>query len=427
MRHTGAVGVGRMPSVQPQLEIRLQHLWVVGDDRHRHVVVGAESRDEMGGLVVAEHDQHQVLVAVVLDEREQRLQRVHDRVGVSQLGVAAPGLVDRQRLEDGAVADLVPRDQRRDAGPREVAGHGVDLGEQGLPVGLSQLQALQGEVGVLVGHGCVRVRRAVVADVVAVVDLVVVVEGLAARPGVVVRRHVVDDPPAGPFEGEAEREPVAGHQLVVATREVDPGTRLHRRVGQPADPAEGGRGQPAAPGTEAGRVQLLRPAVQDGVHLRGVRRPLDRHLAVALDEDQQHVLAAQSGQQPVAGRRGVRVMADLGGEDRLIVEVGLHRPHLLHDKVGRAHGGKRHPGDDLGAQSPAHQPGAAERDDDAARPQPVAGRNAHRAPQRQRRNHDRRDDQQHQSHLDQIGARAADRLAQRLGRQSTSSPSPQRG
>ena len=135
-----------------------------------------------------------------------------------------------------------------------------------------------------------------VSDVQPVVDLVVVVERRPLRPVAVVRRHVGDGPPPGPFEGDAERQAIARHELVVAAGGVDPEPRLHRGVRQPADAAERRRGQPTAAGAEARGLQLLRPDGEHAVDLRGEGRSLHRDLAVAFDEHEQDVLAAQAGQ-----------------------------------------------------------------------------------------------------------------------------------
>ena len=112
---TGACGPGSMPSCQPHPAIRSSTFGSLGDDRDRHVVAGALAADDRRGLVVAEHDQHEVVVAVALHEREERAQRVLDRVpvgGAGPLGVAEQrgrrGLLRRDAVEDRAVADVVP-------------------------------------------------------------------------------------------------------------------------------------------------------------------------------------------------------------------------------------------------------------------------------------------------------------------------------
>ena len=106
--------------------------------------LGALAGDERRGLVVAQDDEHEVVVAVAPHEREERAQRVLDRVpvgGAGPLGVAEErglrGLLRRDAVEDRAVADLVPGDQPGDARPRRVARDEVDLGEQRRPVALA--------------------------------------------------------------------------------------------------------------------------------------------------------------------------------------------------------------------------------------------------------------------------------------------------
>ncbi len=198
----------------------------------------------------------------------------------------------------------------------DVARHQVDLREEGTTVGLRELEALQPREDVLVGHGGVAEARAAVSDVAPVVDLVVVVEGRPRRPCAVVRRHVIDGSPPGPSERLAEREAVGLDELVVAPLAVDPDARLHGGVRQPADAAERRRGEEAAPRREAGGLQPPGSAGENGIDLGRERGALDRDLAVALDEREDDVLAAQAGQQLVAGSVAEAVVADLLGEDR---------------------------------------------------------------------------------------------------------------
>ena len=134
--------------------------------------------DERRGLMVAQHDEHEVVVAVAPHEREERAHRVLDRVPVG--GAGPPGIAEERRLsgllrrdavEDRAVADVVPGDEPRDAGPRRVARDEVDLGEERRPVTRGELATLQGQQRVLVGHRRQAEARAAVAEVAAVVDL----------------------------------------------------------------------------------------------------------------------------------------------------------------------------------------------------------------------------------------------------------------
>ena len=117
------------------------------------------------------------------------------------------------------------------------------------------------------GIGGVAEPRAAVADVVPVVDLVVVVERRALAARVASSDGIVDDgAPAGLAEGVAEGEPVAGHELVVALLVVDPQPGLQRRVGEPADAAERrrGRGSRCAPSSRP-RASVRGAGAQDGV------------------------------------------------------------------------------------------------------------------------------------------------------------------
>src|SRR5687768_10145016 len=55
------------PSGEP-----VHHLGVVGNDRDGHVVAGALARHDRRGLMVAQYDEHEVIVAVAPHEREDR-------------------------------------------------------------------------------------------------------------------------------------------------------------------------------------------------------------------------------------------------------------------------------------------------------------------------------------------------------------------
>ena len=136
---------------------------------------------------------------------------------------------------------------------------------------LGQLEPLQGQQGVLVGHRRQAEARAAVAEVAAVVDLVVVVVAEALRPRPVVRRHVADRPPPGALERRGEGEAVVLDELVVAPLAVDPDPRLQGGVRQPAEAAEGRRGEERAARGEAGGPQLRGAPVEHGVDARARR------------------------------------------------------------------------------------------------------------------------------------------------------------
>src|ERR671910_2606360 len=106
--------------------------------------------------------------------------------GAGPLGIAEErgprGFLRRTAVEDRAVADVVPGDEPGDPRPRRVARDEVDLGEQRRPVTLCELEAADGEERVLVRHRRQAEARAAVAEVAAVVDLVVAVVARALRP-----------------------------------------------------------------------------------------------------------------------------------------------------------------------------------------------------------------------------------------------------
>src|SRR5918999_4138025 len=106
----------------------VHHLGVVGNDRDGHVVAGALARDDPRGLMVAKYDEHEVLVAVALHEREDRFQRVLDRMPVGGAGPLAVAeerglrrLLRGEAVEDRAVADVAPGDEAGNTRPRRVA------------------------------------------------------------------------------------------------------------------------------------------------------------------------------------------------------------------------------------------------------------------------------------------------------------------
>src|SRR3954449_7528294 len=259
-----------------------EHPRVVGDDRDRYVVPGALAADERRGLMVAQEDDYELVVAVALHEREDRAHRVLDRTavgGAGSFGVAEErgvrGLLRRDAAEDRAVADVVPGDESRDARPRRVARDEVRFREHGAPVRPGELLAVEGLEDVLVGHRGQAEARAAVADVPAVVDLVVVVEARALRPRPLVGRHGGDRSPPRALEGLGQREAVAPDELVVAPLGADPDPRLQGGVRQPAEPAEGRRAQEGAAGAEAPGSQLRAPVVEHGVDPRREGRALD--------------------------------------------------------------------------------------------------------------------------------------------------------
>ena len=91
-----------------------------------------------------------------------------------------------------------------------------------------------------------------------------------------------------------------------------------------------------------------------------------------------------------AGRRAVAVVADLGGEARVVVEAGLHRAHLVHGQAGGARGGDRRARRRAARRTPssttqATPSAATARSDHAA----VAGRDPGQAKHRQRREDER--------------------------------------
>jgi hypothetical protein len=177
---------------------------------------------------------------------------------------------------------------------------------------------------------------------------------------------------------------------------------------EPAEAAEGRRGDEGASRGEAGGPQLRAAPPEHGVDPGRDRGVLDGHPAVALDEHDQDVLAAEAGEQPVAGSGGEAVVGDLAGEGRAARQRG---PHVL-DLVDRQAGGAR--GGDRRADDPEGHPDHAQRRRRAERPGAVAGRDPRHAKQRQDRDGEDRDDEHGRGRDDEIRGRRADRVPKRL-------------
>ncbi len=217
-------------------------------------------------------------------------------------------------------------------------------------------------------------------------------------------------------------------QLVVAVVGVDPEARLHRGVRKPADSAERGRRHPAAAGRKPAARQLLGALLQGGVDGWRDRRALHRELAVALDEHQQHVVSAQSRQQPVGRRRAVGVVADHGAANRAgsssadltALTSCTVRPTALTEAIGTP----------LTSCAPATcstSQATAERGHGHARRAPVAGRDAGQPQHREGGEDQRGEQRQTDAGHGQIGAGTAHRVAQRLDADRDSTPSPRSG
>ena len=169
-------------------------------------------------------------------------------------------------------------------------------------------------------------------------------------------------------------------------------------------PPNVGEAEEGAARGEAGGPQLRGAPVEHGADAGRDGRALDRDPPVALDEHEQHVLAPQAGQQPVAGSGAEAVVGELVRELRAILQAGAHRLHLVDGQCGGARGGDRRAGDAEGHPDDAEHGGGPEH------PVAVAGRDARQAQQCEER-----DDDQHDDDGDgEIRARAADRVAQRL-------------
>ena len=211
-------------------------------------------------------DQHQVVVVDVLHERDEGAERVLDRLTVSRShrcssrATDAPGDLPCA----GMPSKIEPSPTAFQSTSCGSGAHGVCDDTRSISAitgawfGLASSQPLERRQHVLVGHRGVAELRPGVADVVLVVELVVVIEGRSLGPAVVVRRDVADRAPARSLERIAEREPVAGDELVVALLVVDPEPGLQGGVREPADAAERRRGQERATGGKPAAARLLR-------------------------------------------------------------------------------------------------------------------------------------------------------------------------
>ena len=138
------------------------------------------------------------------------------------------------------------------------------------------------------------------------------------------------------------------------------------------------------------------------------RRALDRAPPVALDEHEQDVLAAQAGQQLVAGRVAEGVVGELAREHGAVVQVGLHRLHLVDGERRGARGGDRR------ARDAQDHPQHAEHRRRAQRPAAVAGRDPRHAQQRQHRDREDREEEHRRARDGEVGGGLPGRVAQRL-------------
>ena len=148
--------------------------------------------------------------------------------------------------------------------------------------------------------------------------------------------------------------------------------------------------------------------VEHGADAGRERRALHRDPPVALDEHEQHVLAAEAGQQPVPRGRAEAVVGELAREPRTILQARAHRLHLVDGQGGRARGGDRR------AEDPERHPGDAQHRRRPQRPAAVAGCDPCDAQQREHREGEQRGDQHDRDRDGEVCARAADRVAQGL-------------
>jgi hypothetical protein len=377
---------------------------VVGDDRDRHVVADAAPGDDRRGLVVAEEDEYEVVVAVGLHVGDEGVQRVLDGTsvrGAYPVRVAPHGLRLvaglRHAVEGRAVAHLVPGDHARGGRPGRVARDQRNLRHHRRVARLRQLRVLELRQGVLVGRHAPVEARAAISHGPAVVGLVVAVER-ALRPRAGGARHDGDRPPARVPEGTREGQAVGLDQAVVPPLVVDPQAGQQRGVGQPAAAARRRRGEEAAPGAVPGRAQPTGSGVEHGVDLRREPGALDRDAPIALHEREDHVLAAQAGEQPIARDAPEGVDGGLPGERLLIRQA---RTYLTQPAVRL--GGDRHPRDELRAEHGTGHPGDAEHAGGAGRRGLVAYHDTGQ-PQHRQRHEDQQRDGEH-SGPDQDGDR----------------------
>ena len=165
-------------------------------------------------------------------------------------------------------------------------------------------------------------------------------------------------------------------------------------MGHPAAAARHRGRQPAAARAVPGGGEPGRPGVEQRVDHRRVPRVLDGAAAVALDEGQHHVLAAQPGQQLVGRGAAERVVRRLRGEHALVAQARGHLAGLLVGERGRAAGGDRHGGDELRAEGEAGHPGHRQDGDGPGRGGPVPAGDPG-DPQHGQRRRDDHDDDQH--------------------------------
>jgi hypothetical protein len=216
------------------------------------------------------------------------------------------------------------------------------------------------------------------------------------------------------------RHPVAVHQVVVALLLVHEQAGQQRGVRQPAAAAGRGGGQVAAARAESGLPQRLRAGVQHRVDDLPEPRVLHRAAPVALHERQDHVLAAQPGQQLVG--RHVRVRVGAGGlvVRGAVADIAAQRGHVLGEHRAVGPRGQRHPPGRRDAEHREGEPGHRERRGPAQHQRPVRGGHpgqpAHRQHAQHRDDHAQRDRGDHQRDrpgaADRVGHHALGRVQQ---------------
>ena len=221
-----------------------------------------------------------------------------------------------------------------------------------------------------------------------------------------------DGAPAGRPERRGQGQPPGVEDGVVADLVGDREAGLERGVRQPAEAAERRRGEVGAAAGEPRGAEPGRGAVDRCGHRGSEARVLEGDATVALDEDDEHVLALQAGEEALRGGRRVRVARGQPLELGAVRDPLAQVPHVVGgDRAGlggrdpQVRAGRRAEDGGQGPDDPDH-------DDPRRGGSPVSGRCSRHPDRGEREQDERRQGGHPQGDGDEDGADTAHAVAQ---------------